>query len=147
LVHQFTEEESGDTILREELIRRFAEGENLQVLVAKRCLDEGVDIPPTRYGYFLASTTNPRQYIQRRGRLLRKFPGKTHAVIHDFLVIPPNDAGVSSDNKDSNVIISELRRVVEFASLARNGASARVSILDIARKYGVTDILGTGGNQ
>lgn len=141
LVHQFTEEETSNKILRKELIRRFAVGDDLQVLVAKRCLDEGVDIPPTRYGYFLAHTTNPRQYIQRRGRLLRKFPGKDSAIINDFMVIPPVNYTTDSDQKEKNIIITELRRIIEFASNARNGARARLSIFDIAKRYGVDDIL------
>lgn len=144
LVHQFTEKESGDNNLRKELINRFTVGEDLQVLVAKRCLDEGIDIPPTRYGFFLASTSNPRQYIQRRGRLLRKSHGKTHATIFDFFVIPPNEPGIIND-LDVSIIKSELRRIIEFASLARNEASAKVSILEIAKRYGVLDILESGG--
>lgn len=145
LVHQFTEQESGDKQLRQELLKRFALGDNLQVLIAKRCLDEGVDIPPTQRAYFLASTSNPRQYIQRRGRLLRKFPGKTHAIIHDLLVIPPTDTDTNHRDKQPTAILSEFYRVVEFASTARNGASARASLLEIAKRLGVTDIIARGG--
>ncbi|MFC1926923.1 DEAD/DEAH box helicase family protein [Chloroflexota bacterium] len=145
LAHRFTEQESGNKILRQELIERFAVGDDLQVLVAKRCLDEGVDIPPTRRAYFLASTSNPRQYIQRRGRLLRKFAGKTHAIIHDLLVIPPMDAHEANYDKELSAIRSEFHRFAEFASTARNGASARLSLLEIAKRLGVTDIIAGGG--
>ncbi len=144
LVHQFTEKESGNKQLREELLRRFEAGDNLQVLVAKRCLDEGIDIPPTRYAYFLASTTNPRQYIQRRGRLLRKFPGKTHAIIHDFLVIPPLNTASDNEDIELHAIISEFTRIVEFATTARNGASTRLSLLKIAKILGVTHLVAGG---
>ena len=144
LVHQFTEQESSNKQLREELLKRFELGDDLQVLIAKRCLDEGVDIPPTRCAYFLASTSNPRQYIQRRGRLLRKFPGKTHAVIHDFLVIPPISTYSDSEDSELHAIISEFIRVVEFATTARNGASTRVALLEIAKRLGVTHIIAGG---
>ncbi len=147
LIHQFTEEETRNRQLRQDLLDRFAVGNNLQVLIAKRCLDEGIDIPPTRRGYFLASSSNPRQYIQRRGRLLRKFPGKTHAVIYDFLVLPPSDSDIIGKDIGAKVIISEFRRIVEFASTARNGETARLSIMDIARRFGILDILVQGGTS
>ena len=57
-------------------------------MVAIRCLDEGVNIPGIRTAFILASSTNPKEYIQRRGRVLRTFPGKTHAVIYDFVTLP-----------------------------------------------------------
>lgn len=147
LVHQFTEQETSDSKMRQSLLERFAIGEDLQVLVAKRCLDEGIDIPPTRRAYFLASTSNPRQYIQRRGRLLRRFPGKTHAVIHDLMVVPPSGAEDEGSDVDRNMIASELRRIVEFADAARNGAAARTSLIDIARRHNVVDILAGGGGN
>jgi superfamily II DNA or RNA helicase len=146
-VHQFTEKETRDPTLRRSLLERFSRGVDLQALVAKHCLDEGVDIPATRIGYFLASTTNPRQYIQRRGRLLRMFPGKTHAVISDLIVVPPGNSG-GNDATESfgrNLIISELRRVVAFASTARNGGRARESLIELAQRYDVMEILGGGG--
>ena len=73
---------------REELRDAFISGD-LQGLVAIRCLDEGVDIPKIKTAFILASSANPRQFIQRRGRVLRPFPGKTAAEIYDFLVVPP----------------------------------------------------------
>ena len=65
---------------RQDLLEQFAHGE-IQVLVAIRCLDEGVDVPATRTAFMLASSTNPRQFVQRRGRLLRLYEGKTRAEI------------------------------------------------------------------
>ena len=76
-----------DVEKRTDLRRRFADGE-LNGLTAIRCLDEGVDIPETRRAFILASSSNPRQFIQRRGRVLRRSPGKLEAEIHDFVVTP-----------------------------------------------------------
>ncbi len=87
-VRKFTCEESTEE--REEIISRLGNGE-LNAVVAIRCLDEGIDIPDARMGFFLASSTNPRQFIQRRGRLLRRsdHTGKKRAIIYDFIVRPP----------------------------------------------------------
>ena len=60
----------------------------LQALVAIKCLDEGVNIPNIHTAFILASSTNPKEYIQRRGRVLRKAPGKDYAVIYDFVTLP-----------------------------------------------------------
>ena len=95
------------------------------MLTAKRVLDEGVNIPQICTAYILASTTVGRQWIQRRGRLLRTCGaiGKTHSTIHDFVAIPPEmDRGLDADAR--NLIQSELRRAQEFASLARNAGRA-----------------------
>ncbi len=73
---------------RRQLLRDFSSG-LIQVLVAIRCLDEGVDVPETRTAYILASSTNPRQFVQRRGRVLRRAPGKSRAEIYDFFGAPP----------------------------------------------------------
>ncbi len=67
--HRFTARENAKT--RQELLKRFAEGD-LQALTAIRCLDEGVDVPSTRTAYLLASSSNPREFIQRRGLPLTK---------------------------------------------------------------------------
>ena len=72
------------------------------------------------------------------------YPGKSHAVIHDLMVIPPEDKGDAIDETERGVVASELRRIVEFASCARNGARARLSILEVAKRYGVLDILSRG---
>lgn len=74
--------------VREKLRRQFETGE-LQGLVAIRCLDEGVDIPAIQTAVILASSSNPRQFVQRRGRILRPYPGKDRAVLFDTIVLPP----------------------------------------------------------
>ena len=87
-IAKFTAEESAGE--RQELLKMFASG-HLQALVAMRCLDEGVDVPSTRTAYILASSSNPKEFIQRRGRILRQSPGKEHAEIHDLIAVPPID--------------------------------------------------------
>lgn len=121
LFHQLTEAETSDRAKTERIIRSFQEG-TLQVLTAKRVLDEGVNIPQIQKAFILASTTVERQWIQRRGRLLRicKEIGKTHSEIHDFIVIPPDLYELDSEARD--MIRGELLRVQEFARLARNAA-------------------------
>ena len=84
-VSQFTSRE--DMQERAILKREFAKGENLQALIAIKCLDEGVNIPQIRTAFILASTTNPKEYIQRRGRVLRLAEGKEYAEIYDFVTL------------------------------------------------------------
>jgi DNA phosphorothioation system restriction enzyme len=131
---------------RNSLRKRFAEGE-LQGLIAIRCLDEGVDIPETRRAFILASSTNPRQFIQRRGRLLRRSPGKDDAEIFDFIV-RPSDEELDSSSQIFPTVRSlfrrELNRIVEFAELASNGPEAMRALLPIRSAlnlldYGVND--------
>jgi superfamily II DNA or RNA helicase len=120
LFHQLTAEETANRIQTTRIIESFREGE-IRVVTAKRVLDEGVNIPQICRAYVLASTTVGRQWIQRRGRLLRTCEsiGKTHSVIHDFIALPPIDEG-GLDQDARSLIHSELRRVQEFARLARN---------------------------
>ncbi len=122
---------------RQELLHVFADG-TLQVLVAIRCLDEGVDIPATRVAFILASSTNPRQFIQRRGRVLRRAPGKTRAEIFDFMVAPaPREVPRGSPEYPvvRRLLRNEFRRASEFADLAENGPVARSELLDLASHF------------
>lgn len=123
LFHQLTQEETQNRQVTKQILGDFQNGIT-QVLTAKRVLDEGVNIPQIELAYVLASTTVRRQWVQRRGRLLRtcKATGKNHAVIHDFVVIPPG-ATSSAEQLDADMrrlVRSELERVWEFARLARN---------------------------
>ena len=119
LFHQLTYEETANRKKTADIIRDFQDG-TLRVLTAKRVLDEGVNIPQIAKAFILASTTIERQWIQRRGRLLRKCPdtGKTHSEIHDFIALPPELDNI--DVEARALIKSELMRVQEFARLARN---------------------------
>ena len=126
-----TSEEDRDRILRE-----FSEGKK-NALVAIRCLDEGIDIPQVRRAFILASSTNPRQFIQRRGRVLRRAEGKDSAEIFDFVVVPPLDElspGTSEYKVLRRLVEREMARVVEFARLAENGPQAHAKLLPILSK-------------
>lgn len=120
LFHQLTAEETASREETKRIIRSFQDCE-IQVLTAKRVLDEGVNIPQICKAFILASTTVERQWVQRRGRLLRTCSaiGKTHSVIHDLLALPPKmEEGTDPDAR--GLVRSELRRAQEFARLARN---------------------------
>ncbi|MBB5871907.1 superfamily II DNA or RNA helicase [Allocatelliglobosispora scoriae] len=125
-----------DSERREVLQERLASGD-IQALLAMKCLDEGVDIPSARIGVITASTQNPRQFVQRRGRLLRRDPDnpKSHAVIHDFLVMPPRPVGEPSDS-EKRLIGAELSRAAELADAARN-SEALFSVIAWAYEYGL----------
>lgn len=87
------------------------------VMVSIKCLDEGIDIPAVSHALILASSQNPREYIQRRGRVLRKYPGKRMAYIHDVLVTPQFDP----DEPPATAILEgELARAIEFGNFAMN---------------------------
>jgi DNA phosphorothioation system restriction enzyme len=120
---------------RTELRRRFASG-RLQGLVAIRCLDEGVDIPETERAFILASSTNPRQFIQRRGRILRLHAGKEKATIVDFIVVPPSETLESAQYAvERRLVRRELERVALFARLARNGPAALGELESLRKQY------------
>ena len=139
-VATYTAETSGER--RRRLRRDFARGE-IQCLVAIRCLDEGVDIPETRQAFILASSTNPRQFIQRRGRLLRQAEGKDYAEIHDFMVMPPEELIDETSpyfNTIRGLFRKELRRATEFADLAVNGPEAMRSLVEIQDRLNLMDI-------
>lgn len=112
--HQYTNAETSRAASRA-LLEKFGDGD-YQVLTAMKVLDEGVDIPQTDTAYILASSTVRREWIQRRGRILRQSPGKDVATLHDFLVAPPDPT--SSGGRA--VLRGELARAEEFASLAEN---------------------------
>lgn len=123
---------------RETLRHQFESGE-LQGLVAIRCLDEGVDIPAIETAVILASSGNPRQFIQRRGRVLRPHPGKERATIFDMIILPP-ELDRETLEVERNLLRKELRRFVEFADLADNAGEARMKLLYLQKRYGLLDI-------
>jgi superfamily II DNA or RNA helicase len=136
-----------DTALtrRHVLRQRFADG-TIQGLVAIRCLDEGVDIPETLRAFILASSTNPRQFIQRRGRILRRAPGKSMADIYDFIVEPSTEELDSSSPifpTVRNLFRRELSRIWEFAGLAVNGPEALQTLLPLRDKLHLLDFGGS----
>jgi superfamily II DNA or RNA helicase len=130
LVEQFTSKEKD----RERILDDFSHGET-HVLVAMKCLDEGVDVPRAETAVFCASTGNPRQFIQRRGRILRNHSEKELAVIHDLVVVPFVDSTYESFQMEKSLIQRELKRVSDFASLATNSFYAESVLSEIAEYY------------
>ncbi|MGF1479906.1 MAG: DNA phosphorothioation system restriction enzyme [Cyanophyceae cyanobacterium] len=118
---------------REAMRQQFERGE-LQGLVAIRCLDEGVDIPSIQTAVILASTGNPRQFIQRRGRILRPHAGKTGATLFDMIVMPP-ELERETREVERNLLNKELKRFIEFANLADNADEAKTALLGLQEKY------------
>ena len=138
-VSKFTSEEN--TTERELLKKNFSEGKHLQALVAIRCLDEGVNIPSIRTAFILASSTNPKEYVQRRGRVLRKSPGKTHALIFDFITLPvPLEEVAEFEPEIINSLKSltkrELARLKTFATDAENPFDSDSLAIEIQDAYG-----------
>jgi superfamily II DNA or RNA helicase len=123
-VSKFTSEESA--VEREIIKSNFSEGKLLQALIAIRCLDEGVNIPGIKTAFILASSTNPKEYIQRRGRVLRKAHNKPYASIYDFITLPRdldnviNSTGIL--NSEYSLIKREMERMQDFAELAENSS-------------------------
>ena len=125
-VHKFTSSENKEE--RADIKEMFQDGESLQVITAIKCLDEGVNIPAIKKAFILASSTNPKEYIQRRGRVLRKFPGKEYAEIFDFITLPRplEDVELCSPdelNFDLTLVRKEFVRMMDFAATARNPSS------------------------
>lgn len=135
--HQFTSEEN---LKERNLIKEcFADG-NYQAITAIRCLDEGVNIPDIRTAFILASSRNPKEFIQRRGRLLRKAPGKEKAVIYDFVTLPRrfDEVAFGDYEEDKSIILGEFARIYEFGRLARNRIEAENVMDELQDVYGVT---------
>jgi DNA phosphorothioation system restriction enzyme len=122
---------------REKIRQQFERGE-LQGLVAIRCLDEGVDIPTIENAVILASTGNPRQFIQRRGRILRPHPGKKQATLFDTIVMP-QELDRETWEVERNLLRKELKRFIEFARLAKNATEAIAILASIQEKYGLLE--------
>jgi len=125
---------------RERLLRQFADGD-IQALVAVRCLDEGVDVPATKIAFVMASSTNPREFVQRRGRILRLSPGKREAVIYDYIVVPSSARAPAAGEADVSILKREMPRFVEFASCAQNEFEARQVVRDLLDRYQMLNLL------
>ena len=128
-IHTFTAEENLEA--RREILREFGSGK-LYALVAMRCLDEGVDVPPTRFAFLLGSSENPKQFVQRRGRVLRKYPGKKSASIYDFVYLPKPE-NVTTERE----LRKELTRFAEFALSSSNSEQSVNIIIKAAESRGI----------
>ena len=118
---------------RREILQRFKEGET-EALVAIRCLDEGIDVPACRTAFLLASSRNPRQFVQRRGRILRRAEGKEYAKIYDFVVVLPESA-ISSVQEAGDFLRNELGRVADFAQNSLYPASSVEPLMPWLKRY------------
>lgn len=122
----------------------FSKGDLLQALVAIKCLDEGVNIPNIQTVFILASSTNPKEYIQRRGRVLRKALGKDYAVIYDFVTLPfpVNEIGTQSESvihATKGLIKRELIRMLDFAELAENPSKTFDLVYELKHGFNIQE--------
>lgn len=112
-----------DASRRKEIISEFDSGETAGI-VAISCLDEGIDIPSIQTAIIMSSSDNPREYVQRRGRVLRLYDGKDHADIYDFIVVPRDLNDVYFDDPHAGLelkmISKEIRRMLVFSSVSLN---------------------------
>lgn len=121
---------------REEILHDFAIGK-LQVLTSMKCLDEGVDVPRSELAVFCSSTGNPRQFIQRRGRVLRTHPDKKMAELHDLVVVPEVNPSSDCYKMEQSLLRGELMRVNNFAMLSENPSYSEMELRNVMNHYGL----------
>lgn len=124
---------------RQDILNNFRLTE-IDAMVAMKCLDEGIDVPACRTAYILASSRNPKQFIQRRGRILRRSPGKEYAEIYDFIVKIPNSL-LENNEIEKKLLKAELNRVAEFASLAMNSLDTIKVLHPVLKSYNLEHLL------
>ena len=138
-VTHFTSSESSKE--REKIKRQFANADPYQAIVAIKCLDEGVNIPSIKTAFILASSTNPKEYIQRRGRVLRTFEGKAFATIYDFITLPVPleyvNCGSENARFDLSLVRKEILRMNEFGRISKNPSDADKLIKELSEVYGL----------
>lgn len=133
--HKFTEKEGFAE--RQEILKNFSNG-TYKVLVSVKCLDEGVDIPEAHIAIIVASTTNPREYIQRRGRVLRKKSfNKNEAIIFDLFVTPPPQLIDGSDKLEKAILEREFSRIRDFVDTSNNPSDSYAELLAVMKKFGI----------
>ena len=121
---------------REEILSDFAAGK-LHVLTSMKCLDEGVDVPRSELAIFCSSTGNPRQFIQRRGRVLRTHKDKKMAELHDLVVVPEVSPNSNSYRMEQSLLRGELARVNNFALLSENPSYSEMELRGVLDHYGL----------
>ena len=129
---RFTTHESSEE--REKILNNFIQ-EELDALVAIKCLDQGIDVPSTKIAIIMASTGNPIEFIQRRGRILRQYPGKKLAIIHDIIVKPPRREDSEYLEAEKTILRKELERLKEFAEPAENSDKIIPMIETLMKEY------------
>ena len=133
VVRQFTSESTD----RDAILADFAKG-NIDVLTSMKCWDEGVDVPRSEFAIFCASTGNPRQFIQRRGRVLRTHDDKRFAIIHDLVVIPQINFDPDCYELEKSLVSSEINRVRDFALLSENCNDTLDALDDVLNQYQIS---------
>lgn len=126
-----TQETTAKPSLLASRLEAFADG-GYQVLLAKKVLDEGVDIPRIREAFIVASSTVEREWIQRRGRVLRLHRDKPFALVHDFLALPPAQL-IAHDRTNIKIVRTEFNRAYTFAKFARNATGGKNVFADLER--------------
>ena len=126
IAHQLTQEEKtkrekqyGNISERDYIIKLFKE-KTYQAIVAIKCLDEGIDIPSASIGILMASSTNPREYIQRIGRIIRQDEGKSFATLYDIYVSEADGLPQDAQIVEESLRRKEKQRLIEIAENARN---------------------------
>jgi superfamily II DNA or RNA helicase len=135
--HKFTYRENSAE--RAKILDGFEKGE-YDALIAMKCLDEGVDVPATKQAILMSNTGNPMQFIQRRGRVLRRFPNKEKSIIYDFVVVPSKHPDASLISSDRTILEKELRRFEEFAETADNERQANIKLRSLRIRYEIPEV-------
>lgn len=137
IAHQLTQEEGtkiekryGGISERQHIIRLFKQG-FYKALVAIKCLDEGIDIPTASRGILLSSSTNPREYVQRIGRIIRQSPDKTFAYLYDICVDSVSSLDGEYKELEAKIRLNEQRRLYEIAANAINAVEATINIFNL----------------
>lgn len=148
---EFTSNENNEE--RQNIINAYKNSE-IQALVAIKCLDEGVDIPSIETAFILASSTNPKEYIQRRGRVLRLSPEtkKKYAYIYDFVTLPfslekAKDIPFACKKPTLGLVKREFDRINEFSKVAMNTADSNKIIDTIEDVFEINKIKFEGDSE
>lgn len=141
-VARFTSKESA--MERSEIIKKFSDGYMLQALVAIKCLDEGVNIPSIKTAFILASSTNPKEYIQRRGRVLRLAKGKKYANIYDFITLPFDVKEINGYQENliqstKGLVKREIIRMLDFSEIAENPSISNEIIRTLKENFNICE--------
>ena len=141
-IARFTSKESA--MERSEIIKKFSDGYMLQALVAIKCLDEGVNIPSIKTAFILASSTNPKEYIQRRGRVLRLAKGKKYANIYDFITLPFDVKEINGYQENliqstKGLVKREIIRMLDFSEIAENPSISNEIIRTLKENFNICE--------
>lgn len=117
---------------RDEALNIFKE-KNCNFILSMHCLDQGVDIPSCEALILLSSSGNPREYIQRRGRVLRNPPDKIKPVVKIFDILAfPKEA----EDMYQGIVLTQLIRAWEFIKCSQS-PEAKMALDDIMDEYDI----------